>query len=103
MNVQIVNNRISGTRITVWDVLHYLEGDWSHEEIGDVLGLSAEQLKAAERYIDEHRDEVMKVHRQIESRNARGNSPEVDAKLASSRSAIGIIRIKRQEQTSGVC
>jgi len=32
-------------------------------------------------YIEEHRAEVDEVHRQIEERNARGNPPEVQAKL----------------------
>jgi uncharacterized protein (DUF433 family) len=88
MNAQIVDNRISGTRITVWDVVHYLEAGWSQDEIRDVLGLTSEQLQDAVKYIDEHRDEVMKVHQQIEARNARGNSPEIDAKLAASRAKL---------------
>ena len=32
-------------------------------------------------YIDKHRAEVEEVHRQIEERNARGNPPEIRAKL----------------------
>jgi hypothetical protein len=34
----IVNNRIAGTRITVWDVLHYLETGWSRSEISERAG-----------------------------------------------------------------
>jgi uncharacterized protein (DUF433 family) len=36
----IVKNRIAGTRITVWDVLHYLETGWSRPEIAATLHLS---------------------------------------------------------------
>ena len=35
----IVKNRIAGTRITVWDVLHYLETGWSCPEIAETLHL----------------------------------------------------------------
>jgi hypothetical protein len=29
----IMQNRIEGTRITIWDVLHYLEAGWSRPDI----------------------------------------------------------------------
>ena len=77
----IENNHIAGTRITVWDVLHYLENNWSLQEIGDLLNVPLDAVHAAADYIDAHREEVMEVHRRIEERNARGNTPEVDAKL----------------------
>jgi uncharacterized protein (DUF433 family) len=86
MSAAIVNNRIAGTRITVFDVYHYLEdGDWTPEEIASVLSLSAEQLQAAVRYIEEHKAEVLEAHRQIEERNARGNPPEIEALREASR------------------
>ena len=81
----IVDHRIAGTRITVWDVLHHLENNWSLEEIAEILGLSDEQVHAAVEYIRAHRDEVMKVHRRIEERNARGNAPDVRARLEAAR------------------
>ena len=40
----IVNNRIAGTRITVWDVLHYLETGLSRPEIAATLHLSDAQV-----------------------------------------------------------
>lgn len=33
MSAGIIKNRIAGTRITVWDVLRYLENGCSAEEI----------------------------------------------------------------------
>lgn len=72
---------IKGTRITVLNIIPYLEGGFSHEEIQDVLSLTPEQLAAALTYLDEHREELMAHHRRIEERNARGNPPEIEAKL----------------------
>ena len=84
----IVKNRIAGTRITVWDVLHYLETGWSHPDIAKILHLSEAQVEAVARYIEAHKDALMAVHRQIEDRKARGNSPEIKAKLAKSRTKL---------------
>ena len=84
----IVQNRIAGTRITIWDVLHYLEAGWSRLEIAATLHLAETQVAAAARYIEDHRDEVMVVHRQIEDRKARGNPPDILAKAAKSRAKV---------------
>ena len=88
MSVAIVQNRIQGTRITVWDVLHYLETEWSHAEIAEILNLTEEQVAVATRYIEEHKDELMSVHRQIEACKARGNPPKIVAKTAKSRARL---------------
>lgn len=89
MQAAIVNNRVAGTRITVWDIVHYLEAPaWSLPEIADVLNLSLEQVHAAVQYIEEHKEEVMEVHREIEARIARGNPPEVEAKLKQTRARM---------------
>jgi uncharacterized protein (DUF433 family) len=84
----IVNNRIEGTRITVWDVLHYLEAGWSQPDIAAIFNLSETQVAAATRYIEAHRDEVMVMHRQIEARKARGNPPDLRAKATKSRAKL---------------
>ena len=80
----IVNNRIAGTRITVWDVLHYLETGWPCPEIAATLHLSEAQVEAVAQYIEDHKEELLVVHRQIEERKARGNPPAITAKLAKS-------------------
>lgn len=82
MSAAIVNNRISGTRVTVWDVLHYLEHGCTPAEICRWLPITEEQVAAAARYVDANREYVMQVHREIEERNARGNSPEIEEKLS---------------------
>ena len=88
MRVAIVQNRIQGTRITVWDVLHYLETAWSHAEIAEILHLTEAQVAVAARYIEEHKEALTAVHRQIEVRKAHGNSPITIAKAAKSRAKL---------------
>jgi uncharacterized protein (DUF433 family) len=85
MAVTIVNGRIDGLRITIYDIVHYLERGRSAERIAEILPLTLEQVQAAIRYIEEHKAEVMEVHRRIEERIARGNPPEIEAKLEQSR------------------
>jgi len=79
MTTAIVNNRIAGTRITVWDIFHYLESGERPEYIAEVLKLSLEQVHAAIEFIEANKDFVMQVHREIEERIARGNPPWVEA------------------------
>ena len=101
MSESIVKNRIAGTRITVWDVLHYRENGCSTEEICKWLPITVEQVTAAFEYIDANQDDVMRVHREIEERNARGNPPEVLAKLAESRRNMQAwLRDKRKLKTA---
>jgi uncharacterized protein (DUF433 family) len=77
----IVNNRVAGTRITVWDIFYYLESRTSHEDICQILGLTMDQVHAAVQYIKDNEAYVLEVHRKIEERNARGHPPEVQAKV----------------------
>jgi uncharacterized protein (DUF433 family) len=72
---------LAGTRITVYDVLDYRELGWHPDMIADTLGLSAQQVEVAIRYIEEHRDEVMADYAEMLARDARGNPPELRAKL----------------------
>lgn len=88
MNATIVNNRIDGTRITVWDVLHYLEHGCTAAEICRWLPITEEQVAAAVAYIDANREYVMEIHREIEERNARGNPPEIEEKLKRTRARM---------------
>lgn len=84
----IVNNRVVGTRITVWDVLHYLDAGWTASEIATTLHLSDGQVAAAVQYITAHRAALDPVHRQIEARKARGNPPAITAQVATSRAKV---------------
>jgi uncharacterized protein (DUF433 family) len=72
---------IAGTRVTVYDVLDYLEEGWPRKEIAHLFHLSASQLDVAAYYIEVHRDEVTKEYRRILERCARGNPPQLQARL----------------------
>ena len=50
MTARIVNNRVEGSRITVWGITHYLENGRSHEYIADVLPITLEQVQVAVEY-----------------------------------------------------
>ena len=96
----ILNHRIVGTRVSVWDVLHHLHNNWAVAEIADVFEISSEEVQAAVDYIAEHGDEVWEVHRQIEQRNAHGNSPEIEAKLAQARAKRLVWLAEKQNEHS---
>jgi hypothetical protein len=49
--------------------------------IADTLELSSEQVEVALRYIEEHHDEVMADYAEMLAGDARGNPPELQAKL----------------------
>jgi uncharacterized protein (DUF433 family) len=85
MSAAIVNDRVEGTRITVWDVFLYSEHGCSVDEIRRWLPLTVEQVNAAIDYIAANREYVLEGHRKIEERNARGNPPEIEEKMRQSR------------------
>lgn len=68
---------IAGTRITVYDIMDYLKENWHHTAIATWLRLSSNQVLAAIKYIEEHREEVDAEYGEILEREARGNPPEV--------------------------
>jgi uncharacterized protein (DUF433 family) len=97
-----------GTRITVFDVIPYLRAGDSPTYIAAVLGLSTPEVEALIRYIEEHKAEVMAENAKIEERIARGNPPEIEARLKDSPShrliqeRLAAIRQKRaSEEVNG--
>ncbi len=76
---------LAGTRITVFDVVPFLEAGDSPTYIATALALSTREVDFLIKYIEEHRDEVMAENQKIEERIMRGNPPEVMEKLAQSR------------------
>jgi uncharacterized protein (DUF433 family) len=79
---------IKGTRITVYDVFDYSRKGWQPNSIALLFGLCTDQILAAMKYIEEHKDEVMKVYQKLLERDAQGNPPEVEARLRESRAKI---------------
>jgi uncharacterized protein (DUF433 family) len=72
---------IDGTRITIYDILDYVTDNWHHTAIAAWLRISSEEVLAAMKYIEEHKEEVMANYQKILDRCARGNPPELQAKL----------------------
>ncbi len=79
---------IAGTRITVYDILDYHKVGWHRDLIAATLELSSQQVEAAILYIEEHRDEVMADYEEMLARDARGNPPELQAKLDAARGKL---------------
>jgi uncharacterized protein (DUF433 family) len=72
---------IAGTRITVYDVIEYYKEGRHRDMIAAILSLSSNQVEAAIRCIEEHRDEVMASYEKNMERIRRGNPPELQAGL----------------------
>lgn len=72
---------IEGSRITVYDVLAETQAGLPPAQIADLFRLTLEQIEAALRYIEEHKEEVLADYQEIKARHARGNPPEIQAKL----------------------
>jgi uncharacterized protein (DUF433 family) len=101
--IRIINRgrgpELEGTRTTVYDVIPYLEAGRSANYIAAVMGHSSRQIQALIEYIEQHKEEVMAVHRKIEERIARGNPPEIEAKLKASHERL--LALKEQLRKNG--
>src|SRR5687768_15448747 len=87
MEPKIINRgrgpEIEGTRITVYDVWDYLKLGWHHSQIAAIFRVSSDQIRAASRYIDDNRIEVLAAYQRILDRHRNYRySPEVEAKIA---------------------
>jgi hypothetical protein len=68
--------QLSTSRITVQDLVPYFQMGCSYDEIREAMPtLSVAEIQVVERYIDEHREEVMEIDRQIRERNAALRNP----------------------------
>jgi hypothetical protein len=90
--------RILGTRITVYDVLDYVE--YHHTYIAAVLGISSHDVFAAQKFIEEHRDEVMRDYEEMLERDRRGNPPEVEKKLRESRAKLRKLLAEKKKKSA---
>src|SRR5207244_1084421 len=76
---------IEGTRITVYDVMDYLQEGWRYDQMAGLFRLPPDDIQAAIQYIESHHAEVMADYQQILARQSQVQySPEVQAKLARS-------------------
>ena len=85
MESSIINRgrgpEIVGTRITVYDVMDYLNEGWHHSAIAATLRISSSQVLAAVEYIRDHQEEVQANYQKILERCARGNPPDIQERL----------------------
>jgi len=80
---------IEGTRITVYDVVDYLQEGWRYDQIAGLFRLPPDDIQAAIEYIEAHKEEVMTAYRQILQRHREVQySPEVQTKLARNRQKL---------------
>jgi len=95
---------IEGTRITVYDVMDYLQEGWRYDQIAGLFRLLPDDIQAAIQYIEEHQEEVRTVYQQILARHRNVQyPPEVEAKLAQNRQKLQTKRaeIRARQQTPG--
>ncbi len=85
---------LAGTRFTVFDIIPLLKKGRPPQYIAATYGLSEEQVATLIQYIEAHKDELMAMNDEIEAWVARGNSPEVAAKL---KAMEGTARARRDE------
>jgi hypothetical protein len=68
-----------------WHNRDYLKTGWPTGEIARLFHLTTAQVDVAVRYIEEHWGEVMADYEEMLARHARGNPPELQAKLDAGR------------------
>lgn len=93
MGAQIIDRgrgpEIEGTRITVYDVMDYLEAGWRYDQIAGLFRLPSDDIQAAIDYIETHKEEVVTAYQKILARHRNVQySPEVQEKLAQNRQKL---------------
>ncbi len=88
---------LRGTRITIYDLIPYLESPgYRDETMLEVWPISREQLEALKQYISDHREKAMAKNAEIDARHARQraeqNTPEFQARFAGSRERLMIFK-----------
>ena len=94
---------IAGTRITVYTILECLQEGWRPDLIAFWYHLGEDQVDAAIRYIEEHKEEVTADYQKIMERINRGNPPELQAKLDAAHERLqAMVRERRRSQVQEV-
>jgi uncharacterized protein (DUF433 family) len=89
---------IAGSRITVYDVLAETQAGATPEELARWYRLNVAQIHLALRYIEEHKEEVLRDYQAIKARHARGNSPEVPEKVNAAHAKYAPLWAKVRQQ-----
>jgi uncharacterized protein (DUF433 family) len=107
--IQIVDRgrgpQLSTCRITVQDLVPYLQQKYAHEQILQIMSVLTEpEIQTVERYVQENYDAVMEQDRRIRERNAARQKPadveEAERKEQVQRleAARRLIRHKKQDR-----
>ena len=75
------NHKLSTVRVSVYDVYYWLVKGYSDEVNLEENNITRDELQAALDFIAANREIVHRRHLELEERNARGNPPEVLAKI----------------------
>jgi uncharacterized protein (DUF433 family) len=90
---------ITGTRITVYDVMDYWRHGWHRDRIAALFRLSSRDVQAAIDYIEGHREEVEAEYQRIVDRHrAHQYPPDVRAKVERCRQAAERRLVEVREQ-----
>ena len=82
---------IEGTRITVYDVMDYVQEGWRYDQIAGLFRLPPDDIQAAIDYIETHKEDVMAAYQEILARHRKVQySPEVQEKLAQNRQKLQV-------------
>jgi uncharacterized protein (DUF433 family) len=66
---------ISGTRITVYDVMDYYKDGWHRDRIAALFRLSSGDIQEAIDYIEAHKEEVEREYQKILDRHRNYKNP----------------------------
>lgn len=93
--------QLSTCRITVQDVVPYLQRKFTHEQILKIMPvLTDEEIGVIERYVSEYFNQVMEQDRRIRERNVdRKPSPETEAILRRGGEKMEGLRKRFREKT----
>jgi len=93
--------QLSNSRITVQDLIPYLQTESSDEEIQRAMPiLTKDDIRCVKQYVERHRDEVFAEDRRIREENAsQKNSPHVERILQEARAAR-VARMKGRQRSS---
>lgn len=95
---------IAGTRITVFDVMDYLNEGWHRDRIASLFRLSSRDIQAAIDYIEKHRAEVEAGYQRILERHRTYQSPpDVQLKIDRCRGVAGrrLEELRRRRAEAG--
>lgn len=94
---------ISGTRITVYDVMDYYTAGWHRDEVAALFRLASRDIQAAIDYIEANKAEVTAEYQKILDRHANYKYPDwvqkiVDETCGKAEQRLQEIRARREQE-----